>query len=251
MIRLLTRGDDAASSHSANAAIRAAATAGILRNAGVMAPCYALKDAYHQLAGLEDVALGMHLTLTSEWDYPRWGPILPREKVPSLLDDEGYFYRNTNLLHETKPSLDEMMAETQAQLDLLRGMGFKIVYLDEHMGVGWPEQFGAALAEFARREGLVHRPEVSSLSPPKGATFSAFDHAGELIASLEATDEGTYLTVAHPCFDDAETRAIRDSRNAPGFHGKDREGQRLQFSRPDVVEYVKSRGIELIRYDQI
>jgi hypothetical protein len=38
------------------------------------------------------VDLGVHLTLTSEWDSYRWGPISTRDPASGLIDDEGYFF---------------------------------------------------------------------------------------------------------------------------------------------------------------
>jgi hypothetical protein len=35
---------------------------------------------------------GVHLTVICETVHYRWGPLTPREKVPSLIDETGFFY---------------------------------------------------------------------------------------------------------------------------------------------------------------
>lgn len=39
-----------------------------------------------------NVDLGLHLTLTSEWEFYKWGPVLPSNEVPSLINEQGFLY---------------------------------------------------------------------------------------------------------------------------------------------------------------
>ena len=94
-LRLLVRSDDAGSCASANAAIAEACDAGVVRNVSVMACGPALDEAAALFAGRDDIAAGLHVTLNAEWasDAACWKPVLPREQVPSLVDENGFFWR--------------------------------------------------------------------------------------------------------------------------------------------------------------
>ncbi|MBK7873853.1 MAG: ChbG/HpnK family deacetylase [Saprospiraceae bacterium] len=40
--------------------------------------------------------IGLHLTLSSEWEWNNGRPAAPRNEVNSLVDANGYFYNNCN-----------------------------------------------------------------------------------------------------------------------------------------------------------
>ncbi len=251
MIRIVTRADDAGMSLSANKAVRAAFEEGILRNASLLAPAPAIEDAAERLIPLKGLCFGLHSTVTSEWDAPRWGPVLPREKVPTLLDEEGMLHRHPTLLHEKKASPEEMLAEIAAQLEKVRSLGFDVKYIDTHMGFVWLEGMEEGVPELAEREGLIYRPKFDRLPKVEGE-FDEHDRASRLLAALKvATPGGTYIAVGHPAFDDEETRAIQGSGHKIGEIAKSRDGERLMFMREDVVAYCKEHDVQPIRYDEV
>ncbi len=256
MIRIVTRADDAGMSVSANKAVRAAFEEGILRNASLLAPAPAIEDAAERLIPLKGLCFGLHSTVTSEWDSPRWGPVLPPEKVPTLLDEEGMLHRHPTLLHDKKASAEEMLAEIAAQLEKVRSLGFDVKYIDTHMDLASLQGMKEGIPELARREGLVCRPKVDRLPkvdrPLKGGgEFDEHDRASRLLAALEAAGPGAYITVGHPAFDDEETRAIHGAGHKIGEIAKSRDGERLMFMREDVVAYCKEHDIQPIRYDEV
>ena len=116
-VYLITRGDDCGSSHSANRAIMEAYRRGVLKNVSVMVVCPAILEAAEMFAGESDICCGLHVTMNAEWDSISWGPVLPPQRVPSLVDSRGVFFQTTKALYENKPFLDEIMLEIQAQLD--------------------------------------------------------------------------------------------------------------------------------------
>jgi predicted glycoside hydrolase/deacetylase ChbG (UPF0249 family) len=92
-----------------------------------MVPCPWARDAAARYRG-EDV--GVHLTLNSEWDRYRWGPIT---HAPSLLDGDGGLPRTITDLWE-HADLDEVRRELRAQVERAILWGFDISHLDTHMG---------------------------------------------------------------------------------------------------------------------
>ena len=157
-MRIVTRGDDSGSCHSANLAIADAFKQGVLRNTSIMTPAPAFKEAARMYRDLEGLCVGLHATLTDEWNTHRWGPILGAEAVPSLVKPDGTFFKTTQPLWQNKPDYDEILAEIKAQLDLARSQGLDIGYMDTHMAFSWFDGLEVHLSAFAKSEGLVYMP---------------------------------------------------------------------------------------------
>ena len=252
-IRLVTRADDAGSSRSANRAIREACVDGVVRNVSLMAPCAHIADAAAQLRDLPGIAFGMHVTLNCEWDAPRWGPLSPRARVPSLVEADGGFTHFPMHLHERQASVDEMMIEVTAQLAHLRSLGLRISYLDQHMGVGWVCGLAARLSDFAAREGLIDADRVVSglaEAPVAVVTDGPERHIEDLIARLAASPAGTFMTLGHPCFDDAEMALVHGAGIKPGDVGRDRDGQRRMFLDARVRAAFARHDVAAITYGE-
>lgn len=247
-IRLITRADDAGSFRSANLAIRHATELGICRNAGIMSPTPFIEHAYELLGSVKGLCLGLHVTMTCEWETPRWGPVLPAQKVPALVEADGTMKRNGDALHQAEAPVEQLMAETVAQLELARKIGFNIEYIDYHMGVDWLPGYGEALEDLARREGLIGGSRRRDRLPKIEA--EGMDHAQRLIAQLRAAEPGTYMAVAHPCFDDAETRAVIGAGHH-GTVGADRDSQRRMFADPAVLAACEELGVEPVRFTDL
>jgi len=124
-IRLIVRGDDMGFSHYANAGCIKAYRDGILTAVEVMAPCDYFLEAVKMLNDNPGLDVGIHLTLNSEWENIKWGPITD---APSLVDENGYFlpmtwpdqaYPADKALGTSNWKLDEIEKELRAQIELV------------------------------------------------------------------------------------------------------------------------------------
>ncbi len=132
--KLLLRIDDIGMNHSVNLAVKKLAEANIPFSTSVMFACPWYQETVDILKNHPHVTVGVHLTLNAEWKYYRWGPILGKEGVPSLVDSLGYFLPSVSAFEKSKYKLEEVERELTAQIERAIGTGLKITYVDPHMG---------------------------------------------------------------------------------------------------------------------
>src|SRR6476619_862373 len=131
-IPVLIRCDDIGMCHAVNVAAKQVLETGIPVSMSVMVPCPWFSEAAEMLKQYKNVAIGIHLTLNSEWKQYRWGPVLGARAVPSLVDSLGNFFPSRSRLFGNNPSLTEIEAELRAQIEKALAAGLKIEYLDYH-----------------------------------------------------------------------------------------------------------------------
>src|SRR5882724_11320590 len=91
---IIVHADDLGETHAVNAAAIKALEGGTINSASLMVPCPWFPEMADYAKSHPDVDLGLHLTLTSERVFYRWGAVASRDKVPSLLDENGYFHHD-------------------------------------------------------------------------------------------------------------------------------------------------------------
>jgi chitin disaccharide deacetylase len=142
--QVLIRCDDIGMCHTVNTAIKEVLDTGLPISASVMFACPWYQEAVDILKSYKNVSVGIHLTLNAEWKTYRWGPVAGRSAVPSLVDNEGFFFPSRALLFANNPTLDDIERELRAQIERAVRSGLTIDYVDYHMG--------AAVQTIATRE---------------------------------------------------------------------------------------------------
>src|SRR5687768_10034113 len=88
---LIIHADDLGAAHSINAASFDALDKGDISSASAMVPTPWITEVAAYARSHPNADLGLHLTITSEWETYRWGSVESADKVPSLLDSTGTF----------------------------------------------------------------------------------------------------------------------------------------------------------------
>ncbi len=133
---LLVNADDFGMCHAVNAAIMAALQDGIVTSCSLMTPCPWARHALDWLQTAPHVRVGVHLTSVSEQPLYRWGPLMCRTEVPSLVEETGNFYPETRIdefLAQVNPA--ELEREYRAQIEQVFAAGVRPTHLDSHCGV--------------------------------------------------------------------------------------------------------------------
>lgn len=130
---LMVHADDLGMSHTVNVASMEAFRQGLVTSASVMVPCPWFLEIANFAKEHPEFDIGLHLTLTSEWKKYRWGPVASKDKVPGLMDPEGYLWRDVRSV-ATHATAAEVETELRAQIEKALATGWKPSHLDTHMG---------------------------------------------------------------------------------------------------------------------
>ena len=130
---LIIHADDLGFAHSADAASFDALDKGAITSASIMMPTPWVTEVAAYAKSHPDADLGLHLTLTSEWETYRWDGLAPTDKVPSLYEPDGTLPNDESIV-EKRAKPEEVERELRAQVDRALALGIKPTHLDSHMG---------------------------------------------------------------------------------------------------------------------
>lgn len=255
---LIINADDFGMCNSVNEAIFGALKEGVVRSTSLMVPCPWMLQAMHFLADHPEIPFGVHLTVISDSVYYRWGPVAPREKVPSLIDKAGYFYNFEHMpdfLAQVR--LDQLEIEFRAQIEVVLAAGLRPTHLDWHsLRIGGREDISDVMLRLAKEYELALRvagrswiEKVQSQGfPTNDYDFldsylldptNKADHYAELLHELPA---GLNEWAVHPGLDNSELSAI----DPGGSHIRQTDYDFLTSQQ--AKDIVKEEGIILLDY---
>src|SRR2546421_3346005 len=266
---LIVHADDLGMAHSVDAATEKALDTGLVTSGSIMVPCPWFPEIADYARTHADADLGLHLTLTSEWKFYRWGPVTAKDRVASLLNAEGFLYPTES---EAAAHADprEVEAEVRAQVERARAFGVRPTHLDSHMGTLYQSRalfevllrvaHDNHLPALISREWFTERaPYLSSLLAPDDIVL---DHIVTIEPSVTPERWADFYTdavkglkpgvaqfVIHLAYDDEEMRAATVEH--PGWGAAWRRRDFDFFTGGRFRQLLKENNVRLITWREL
>ncbi len=269
-IYLIIHADDAGLCSAENEATKMALQNGSINSFSIMPPCPGFKEMLSFAKTNPYLDCGIHLTLTCEWKDFKWGPVLGKDKVPSLVDASGHFYKKREMfLTHAKP--EEVLLELEAQIQLVLDAGVNPSHLDSHMyTLGLSEELlniyrflgkkyqlpvllDSALLKLKNIDlDILNDKEDIIMDEVYLGTFEEFQK-GALATFYENTllnlTPGLNIILLHPAFNNAEMQAI--TIDHPNFGAAWRQIDYDFFTSSKCASIIANKSIEMITWQEI
>ncbi len=266
---VIIHADDLGVSHSENSASITAMEKGSVSSASIMVPCPWFPEiaAYAQSHPTAD--LGLHITLTSEWKYYKWGPVTSNNKVASLVNANGFFYSSEDSVVK-KASVSEVEEEIRNQVKRAIQFGIQPTHLDAHMGTAlYRTDFLKAYIKVGHEFNIpvfIPRQLEIPLKVKLDTMISEKDVIVDYILSASETDyktgfktfyakgiknlkPGLTYLIIHTAFDNDEMRAV--TIDHPGWGAAWRQEDFNFFSSPECAALLKENNVYVITWKEI
>lgn len=255
---------------SVNAAAIAAFASGVVNSGSVMVTCPSFSEVAAYARNHPELDIGIHLTLTCVRGEYAYDPILPRKRVPSLLDRDGYMYESAEMA-AARLAPREAELEICAQIEAARAFGIEPTHLDSHMGTLYQNK---ALCETLLRVARHYKLPVlisaewlavakflpSVLKPsdiiinraimvglgrvPPPALWGTF-----YTGALKSIRPGVTQIIIHPAYETAEMRAA--TMNCEDFGAAWRQRDFDFFTGEAACRALKENKLRLITWREI
>ena len=265
---IIIHADDLGETHAVNAAATQALERGAVNSASMMVPCPWFPEMADFAKSHPDADLGLHLTLTSERVYYRWGPVAPGDQVSTLVDENGYLRHDW----DDHPRIDPKQVEIElhAQVERALRMGVHPTHLDSHqyrLIMNGKELFdamlrvahGYKLPVFVNRDWFAQYPYLASSVGPEDVVL---DHTVTIdpdvpaqkwvdfyLTALKNLQPGVTEFVIHPGFDDEELRAA--TRERPTWGAAWRQHDYDFFTSEEFRQALQRENIKLITWREL
>ena len=264
---LIIHADDLAVAHAQDMASFEALNRGAVSSASIMVPCPWLTEVADYAKAHPDADLGLHLTLTSEWKTYRWGPVAPRDQVPSLLDPQGYLYADAGeATRHIKP--EEAEREVRAQVETALKLGIRPTHLDSHMATLFTKPaMVAVLVNVAHEYHLPFLMMKIPGTPPEmyaalKPTDVILDHVVMVAPPVKADEWLSHYTqilknlspgvselIVHLAYDDAEMQAV--TVDHPDYGSAWRQRDFNVVTSPEFRRALEENHIRLVTWREL
>jgi chitin disaccharide deacetylase len=255
---LILNADDFGMCHAVNQAIFGVLQAGVVRSTTLMVPCPWAIHAMQYLAEHSEIHFGVHLTVIGDGYTYRWRPLISKEKVPSLVDQAGYFYNFDHMAEFlAQVDLDQLEMEFRAQIETVLAAGLHPTHLDWHsLRISGNNSILELMFRLAREYGLALRVRGQALTETlQNQGFPTVDYDFLDSSSLDPARKpalyaqllrelppGLSEWAIHPGLDSAELQAIEPTGNH--FRQADVDFWVSQ----DAKDWIAREGIILLDY---
>ena len=265
---LIVHADDVGMTHAVNAATIKALESGGVNSASIMVACPWFPEIAEYAKTHPEADFGLHLTLTSERVYYRWGPVAPRDKVTSLVDENGYFHHDWTAATRIEPK--EVEVELRAQIERGYAMGIRPTHLDSHqyrLYDNGKELFEVLLRIahekklpfFVVRDWFAEHPYLESSVSPEDIVI---DHtvtidpsvrpekwADFYRAAIKNLQPGVTEFVIHVAFADEEMKAVTRERDTWGAAWRQRDFD--FFTSAEFRQLLAHEKIQLVNWREL
>lgn len=264
MKKLIINADDLGLTPGVTDGILQAHTHGIVTStSALMNSTHIQKDLLRARNECPNLGIGVHLTLTEG------KPLLPCEKVLSLVDENSRFFK---LNHEPERirgiNFDEVRAEWRAQIESFMDHGMNPDHLDSHHHISYfhPEMFELMLTlahefqlpvryppqvflERLGQEEVDRLLQAYGLKTPVDCITNFYGHDNavsreNLFSIIDFLGNGTHEVMCHPGYADQELLK-GSSYSAP------RKLELEILTHPDLIQLLQTNNIHLIRFSDL
>ncbi len=246
-----------------------------ISSGAIMLPCPWAKPAAEYCRTHPGVDMGVHASITAEWDGYRWSALSTRDPDSGLMDQDGFLWQ-TSQETQAHATPEAVTIELELQVRKALDWGVDVTHVDSHMGTVFHPKFLQAYIQAASQaqvplllpradpdsqhfmgmddetvtgfSTLVAQLEEQGLPLVDGMAMLPLDQPeGQLEITRKMLSElpaGVTHFLFHPSIDTPELRAI-----APDWPS--RVANYHTFMDPELKQFIKNQGIQVIGYHHL
>ncbi|HWI91763.1 MAG TPA: polysaccharide deacetylase family protein [Flavisolibacter sp.] len=259
---LIIHADDLGVAHSQNSASFNALEKGSASSASIMVPCAWFSEVAAYATSHPGADLGIHLTLTAEWNFYKWSPIADKQNVPGLVNKNGFCFSSVDSVVKSSNAM-EVEKELRAQIEKAKQAGIDITHFDSHMGTLYSnKEYLQVLLKLGKeykvpvmlsQQRMMIAADDNNILLNNIYVESPADYAKGPEAYytnvLKSLQPGVRLIILHAAYDDSEMNAI--TAGHPDYGAAWRQADYNFFTSETCKNLLQQNGIQLIAWKEI